>query len=338
MKMVGPLFGAPAAGSAQSRGWRRYAVPLVGVALATVPLLTQRGFYLSLLAEVFIFAILAISYDLLLGYTGILSFGHALFFGAGAYTAGMLLKHAGWPFWGAVLAALAVAGVLAGIVALVGLRVRGSYFAMVTLALAELGRVSMQKWRLAGGSDGLTGVYPPDWLASDTSFYLFTLGALAVTWALARTLVQSPLGHVLVAIRENEHRAQMLGYNPPVYKLIVMMVSGGLAALAGVLFALKFFSAHISYLSLTYTIDPLLMTIIGGQGTLGGPVIGAAIVRLLGHSLSSIPALQQRWPLLFGVMYIAIVMFFPTGIAGAVRRLSRDGRRRQAEAPAEEAA
>lgn len=296
----------------------KYWVPAALLALAVFPWVLTSSYWLSVLIDVFIFGIFALSYDLIMGYTGILSFGHALFFGTGAYAVGLLLVRFHWPLWGAVGAGLALSLVFGVILGTLSLRVHGVYFAMVTLAFAELGYILVQKAsRLTGGADGLTGIPVPPWLADRRAFYYLALGLLVATYLFLRRVVDSPVGRTLVAIRENETRAAMVGYNVFAYKLLALALGGFLAALAGMVNALFYNYVSPMVLGIDNTVNVLLMTIIGGAGTLLGPVLGAGVVRILGTVLSSF---FKRWLLIFGIIYILIVMFLPHGVMGALSR------------------
>lgn len=316
----------------RGRRWGGIATLLVVVAaLAAFPYLmslltgepVESGtpkFWQGMIAQVFILAVYAVSYDLLMGYTGILSFGHAMFFGTGAYATGILLLHAHWPLWGVVLAVLGVAILQGLVIGVLSLRVRGVYFAMVTLAFAQMFFIlaeatDLREW--TGAEDGLHGIPVPDWLSPTNErlrFYYVALGFAVVMYLIARRVVESPAGRVMVAIRENEGRAQMIGYNTFVYKLAAMILSGMLASLAGLMNALWNLNANPSMLSVGTTINALLMTIIGGVGTLVGPMLGAGVLQLLGYWLNA--TFGPRWPLIFGVIYILIVLFFPYGLVG----------------------
>jgi len=289
------------------------------ITLTAGPLVLDK-FLQGLLIQVFILAVFAMSYDLLMGYSGILSFGHAMFFGIGAYTVGILLKKAAWPLPGAILVAVLVAIAFSALTGLLTLRVRGVYLAMATLAFAEVVFIlagSQELRALTGGDEGMHGIPVPDWMsptAQRVVFYYIALTFLVVMYLLARRLVNSPLGRVLIAIRENENRAEAIGYNVFIFKLLIIVIAGVFAALAGALNVLYFRSATPEVLGVGRTIDALLMTIIGGVGTLIGPIFGAVVIRFLGNYLAD--WFGQRWQLVFGVVYILLVMFFPYGIVG----------------------
>jgi len=280
-------------------------------------------FWQGMLAQVFILAVYAMSYDLLMGYTGVLSFGHAMFFGTGAYVTGILLKHAGWPLGQVALAVIVVALVQSLIVGVLSLRVRGVYLAMVTLAFAQMFFIlaeatDFREW--TGAEDGLHGIPVPAWMSPTDErlrFYFIALIFCVVMYLIVRRVVESPAGRVMVAIRENEARAQTIGYNTFVYKLLAVALSGIMAGLAGLMNALWNLNANPSMLSVGMTINALLMVIIGGAGTLVGPVLGAGVLQLLGYWLNT--TFGPRWPLLFGVVFILIVLFLPYGLVGTWR-------------------
>jgi len=302
---------------------------LLGLLFA-FPVLSPSVYYVSLLTSAALYGVLAMSYDLLMGYTGILSFGHALFFGVGAYGAGILMRDAGFDFFSAMAVVLALSAVLAAVIGLLSLRVKGVYFAMVTMAFAEFFHILVEKlYHITGGSDGFTRIPTPVWLGGTVQKYYVALVFAIAMYLLARRLVSSPVGSVWLAIRENETRAAMLGYDTFSYKLAVMVISGMMAALTGGLYAVVVNFAHPGFISVSTTINLLLMVVIGGVGTLSGGFIGALIVQPLGRILSSY---FRAWLLVFGVVYVLIVLFFPAGILGSVR-MWRLRRRRPPGAP-----
>ena len=292
-------------------------------------------FYQGLLIEVFILGMYALSYDLVLGVTGLLSFGHSLFFGVGAYLTGILIKSFGWPLW-PTLGAVVAAGVAQALLFSVVLpRVKGITFALVTLGMSAVFHIVIQTHELTewtGGDVGLQGLIPPDFLNPTTArlrFYFVALTAVLLAYLFYRRFVNSPTGRVCIAIRENESRAMMLGYNTFYFKLTALSVSGITAALAGTLHA--FYQPIVSpnVASLSFTVAALLMILIGGVGTLSGAVLGAAIYRLLAFFL-------DRWfgefaDFYLGLIYVLLVLFVPYGVVGTWRLRSleiRQGRDR----------
>ena len=287
-------------------------------------------FWQGMLIQVFILAVFAMSYDLLMGYTGILSFGHAMFFGAGAYATGILLKDEGWGLGPVLLAVIGVAIVQSVLIGVVSLRVRGVYLAMATLAFAQMFYILVQATDLraiTGAEDGLHGIPVPDWLNPTDqrlTFYFVALAFMVIMYQIARRVVDSPPGRVMVAIRENEARAQMIGYNTFVYKLMAVTLAGVMAALAGFMNALWNLNATPDVLGVETTINALLMTIIGGVGTLIGPMLGAGVYQLLGYWLNA--TFGPRWPLIIGTIYILLVLFVPYGIVGTWKLRRNDVR------------
>lgn len=281
-------------------------------------------FYQGLLIEVFILAIYALSYDLILGVTGLLSFGHAMFFAVGAYLTGALLKSFGWPF-GLTVLAVVLAGVLNALLFSVVLpRVKGITFALVTLGFASVFYIIIQTRELGeytGADVGLQGVIPPAFLDPTNErlrFYFIALFFTLLVYLFYKRFVDSPTGRVCIAIRENENRALMLGFNTFHYKLTALIISAITAGLAGLMHALyqPIISPNIA--SLSFTVAALLMILIGGVGTLTGAVVGAATFRLLEFFLDRYFGNSASF--ILGVVYVGIVLFLPFGIVGTWRR------------------
>ncbi len=281
-------------------------------------------FYQGLFIEVFILAIYALSYDLVLGVTGLLSFGHALFFGMGAYATGILIKSFGWELGPTIVAVIGIGVTQALAVGVVLPRVKGVTFALVTLGMASVFHIVVQTHELSpwtGGDVGLQGLVPPAILnpnADRLRFYLVSLAVMVLAWLAYKRFVDSPTGRVCNAIRENEGRALMLGYNTFVFKLIALTIASVTAALAGSLHALYQPIVSPNVASLSFTVAALLMILMGGVGTLTGALFGALAYRLLAFFL-------DRWfgqiaDVLLGVVYIALVLFVPYGIVGTWRR------------------
>jgi branched-chain amino acid transport system permease protein len=293
----------------------------------------QAFFWQAVLVDLFTLAILAISYNLMFGFTGVVSFGHAAFFGLGAYGVGLLIERAHWPWWLAILGALLLGVLVALVKGVVGLRIKGLYFALFTLAFAQVFFLLAGNRLLAGvtgAEDGFT-FSVPDFLNITRNrlfFYLLALALMLVAYLLVRRLMHSPTGRVLSALRDNEPRAQMLGYNTFLFKLIAIILAGCLATGAGVLRGLALKGASPDTLSLDYTMTPLLMSIIGGAGTFLGPVVGAFGLFLTERALRDTVVtlggvdvnIGERWSLILGVLFILSVIIFPHGIVGTVQR------------------
>jgi branched-chain amino acid transport system permease protein len=279
-------------------------------------------FIQGLLIEVFILAVFAISYDLVLGITGLISFGHAMFFAVGAYLTGVLLKSFGWtllPTIGAVIIAGIVQALLFSIVLP---RVKGITFALVTLGMASVFDIMIGTRELApytGADVGLQGIPRPEVLdpVARLRFYFIALAFAVLIYLLYRRFVDSPTGRVCIAIHDNEGRARMLGFNTFYFKLAALTVASITAALAGLLNALYKPIVSPEIASMTYTVDALLMILIGGMGTLSGAMIGAAIYRLLDFYLFK--WFGEAAGFMLGAIYVIFVLFVPYGIVGTWR-------------------
>jgi branched-chain amino acid transport system permease protein len=327
---------------------------LAGLILAPFVFTGTRS--LAVAARIAVFIVLAASYDLLLGYTGIVSFAHAVFFGMGAYGVAIALKNIG-PGWAAVFiggaAGIGCAVVVSFLVGLLSLRVRDIFFAMITLAVASFFLIlASQLNTLTGGEDGLT-FRVPEWLSPAfrlaegrvlgvaldgklITYYLILAAALALFWVLMR-VVNSPFGRVLQAIRENDFRAEALGYRVVVYRSIASCISAGTAAASGILMALWLrYTGPDAVLSFDIMIDVLLMLVIGGMGTMYGAVLGAVVLvmaqsylqdvmRMASEATAAVPLLSaalhpDRWLLWLGAGFVLSVYLFPNGIVGTLRR------------------
>ncbi|MGM0846568.1 MAG: branched-chain amino acid ABC transporter permease [Bacillota bacterium] len=310
---------------------------VIAFLLAVLPLVVSGRSLLFLMMQIFILGIFAMSYDLLLGYTGIVSFGHTMFFGIGAYATAVMFKQQE-PTMMTLLLAIVIAVVVAAfvsfIVGVLTLRLKSHFYAMLTLALAGLFLVAAEKWRsVTGGADGFTFSIP-EVFKDRTTLYLTSLIVMVLVFFGLKRFTESPLGRVLLAIRENEGRTESLGYKVLHYKVIVSVVSGVVASIAGVLYMLSLRFVDTSVFATDVTLDALLMTIIGGVGTLIGPIIGAALVEFAHHWLSDLSGVHwifERWIILFGTVYILAVIFFPKGIAGTLQGIfkKRNARKRE---------
>ncbi len=293
----------------------RWFILLLGIMIA-YPFVYYQPYWLSLLITVFVFAAFAISYDLLLGFTGLISFGHALFFGLGAYAIGLFSRFTDLSF-AAMFILLAIAAVIIAIIkAIFAMRVRGIYFAMITLAFAQFFWVMIMRMsQYTGGEDGIPRVPRMDFLGERINFYFFALFFLVLVYIVARRFVNSPTGRVLIGIRENEERMVMLGFNVFKYKVLSLSLAGIISSFSGAIYVMFINIAYPALLDIQNTIDVLMMTIVGGVGTLHGPIFGAALVRLLSHFLASH---FRQWIIIFGIIYILIVVFLPMGIFGGI--------------------
>lgn len=305
--------------------WNHFYFWIIVAALIAFPFVSDSRTLTILLTQIFIFALLAMSYDILLGYTGIVSFGHAMFFGLGAYSTSVMLKNLDSTllnFFLSIIVGMVFAAVLSFLIGLITLRLQSHFFAMFTLAVSGLFLVAAEKWRsLTQGNDGFT-FRAPEIFADRTMFYLFVLICLVLTFLFLRLFVQSPFGKVLIAVKENETRTKALGFKTIYYKVIASVVAGVVASLAGSLYVVSLRFVNTSVMALDMTLNALLMTIIGGVGTLVGPIIGAAIIELAKHNLSILAKtypIFERWIIFFGIIYILAVIFFPKGVVGTIQ-------------------
>jgi branched-chain amino acid transport system permease protein len=301
-----------------------YAVLL---ALAVVAPLV--GLYPVFLMKLLCFALFACAFNLLLGFTGLLSFGHAAFFGSAAYISGHMIKtYALTPEWG-LLAGTVGAGLIGLVVGMVAIRRQGIYFAMITLAIAQMVYFVCLQMPQTGGEDGLQGVPRGELfglisLASDTSMYYLVLAIFVACFLGISRIVHSPFGQVLKMIRENEPRAISLGYQTDRYKLVAFVLSAALAGLAGSLKTLVMGFATLSDAHWSMSGEVILMTLLGGVGTLFGPVLGAGIVIALQNLLAD--KVGSWVTVIIGVIFVVCVLAFRKGIVGElhatlVRRL-----------------
>ncbi len=311
-------------GGQVERRTKQYIGYVLAVGLA---LLLPQVIYPVLALDILLWALFAVALDLLLGYAGLLSFGHAAFWGTGGYAAALAARSLQVPFPLAVLAGVVVATLLALPMGYLSIRRQGIYFAMVTLAFAQLVFYLVNEWRdVTGGENGLQGVprlLPGLSLAQPITFYYVALPIILLGFWLAYRVVHSPFGHVLVAIRDNEARAQALGYPTRRYKLCIFMISAGLAGMAGSLQALGHGFAALELVHWTTSGTAVIMTILGGIGTLWGAAFGAAIVLLLRDWLSTSSWADAPY-VITGAIFIIIVLNFRRGIWGAFLRLQRD--------------
>lgn len=276
-------------------------------------------YYLGLVTRMLIFALFAMSLDLMLGYAGLASLGHAAYFGVASYTVALLILRAGFDSRVAFPAALAAAALTGAVFAPLALRARGSYFLMITFALAQVLWSVAFGWRsLTNGDDGMPGVPRPDfgWSLDDTaSFYYFVLAVVALASLLLVAIVKSPFGHALKGIRESESRMQALGYDVRLHQFMAIVLAAAFAGLAGALYA--YFNRFVGpeYLYVIQSAEALIMVILGGPGTLVGPAIGAALIVFLEDYVSSI---TEHWVLVLGIIYVLVTLFAPRGLVGLV--------------------
>jgi branched-chain amino acid transport system permease protein len=284
------------------------------------------GRYISLGTEVVIWALFALGFNILLGYTGLPSFGHGAFFGVGAYAAGIFFLRVYKGIWLPLVLSLVIAGVLAALVGLLVAKKKGIYFALITIAISQVFYFIAFRWEeLTGGETGLSGIdrvsigLPGLFsirLSTPINYYYFVLVIFILCTLLIWRIVHSPFGRVLQAIRENEVRAKYLGYNTTAYKWGAFTISGLFAGLAGGLYTLLINSAFAFVLDWTQSGNVVMMTLLGG-GTVNffGPILGTAIFIVSRDLLS---AYWESWMLIYGLIFVFVILFIPSGILGLI--------------------
>lgn len=275
------------------------------------------SYWLSILTLALIFGILAMSLDILMGYTGLPSFGHSAFFGIAAYTVAILSTRYQVGFLGCVVSAIVLSTMIAAIFGLLVSHTKGVYFLMITLAL------SMVVWGLAfrwvgmtAGDNGISGIPRPDMgevisMWDEVNYYYFVLGVYAAVFLLISLFLRSPFGKSLKGIRESESRMKNLGYNTWLHKYLSYVVAGMFSGVAGILWAYYNGFVSPSDVEITASFEAFLMVILGGPGTLAGPALGAGIIIFLQNFLS---AFTERWLIVMGAIYILTILYLPQGI------------------------
>lgn len=290
----------------------------------------------SLSSEILIYSLGAVSFNILLGYTGLLSFGQAAFFGSGAYLTGLFLIHLGWHPALILILSGVIGAIFAAVIGFLSIQQVGIYFVMLTLAFNQLAFFLAYQWKtVTGGDDGLMNVPRPDFslwpgfkisLQSNLEFFLFVWVIFIGSFILIRRIIYSPFGRILLAIRDNPNRARAVGYNITLYKLVAFTISGFFTGLAGGLFALFMKMVPLTAIDLQTSTDFIIMTLLGGTGSLYGPVIGALVTKVASEILSE---LWARWLFILGVIFVGFVLFMRGGIWGlllAIRNKSKSGR------------
>ena len=306
------------------RGLRRIkpisAIPIIGIALLLIllPLFTP-SYLLYILTWILIYAIIALGLNLLVGYTGLISFGQAAFFGIAAYTTGILIVHFGVDsFWLIAPASIFLAVLIAAIIGCFIIHLYLDYFLLITLAFSQLAWSVAWKWTsLTGGSDGFPGIPRPDLgfpisMSNSANFYYFVFIIFIICFFLIYRLINSPFGHTIVGIRENEPRMKILGYNTWRYKYVSFIIAGALAGIAGVLNAYLHGCVQPSDCGGLTGITVMLMVILGSCGTFIGPFVGAALLVGLNYITSS--CIPDLWPIILGVIFVICAMWLRGGL------------------------
>ena len=304
---------------------RRVLWILAAAIAVALPFLVPKSFYLQIIASAYITAIAVYGLNVILGYTGLLNLGHAAFFGIGAYAVALPQTKAGWPFWPALLAGCAASVLLGALVGMVSLRTRGNYFAIFTAAVGVMIAIVFTNWQaLTGGNIGIVNIPPPPPIGpltfdGDVPKYYLVLAALALTVAICVLVRNSLIGHTFVAIADNEDLARATGVNVARVRLTAFMLSTFLAGLAGGMFAMYNGNLGPDQTGLDITFEQLLFLVIGGIGTIAGPLVGTLVLVEISQQLQGV---QQYRFLIFGPMLVLLVRFFPMGVVGGFHRLT----------------
>ena len=289
---------------------------LLVLALAVAPLALP-PFFLQLLTEIAIVGLFATAFNLLMGFGGMVSFGHAAYFALGAYAPALLVKRAGVP----VLLALPAAPVVAAAGALLFgyfiVRLSHTYFAMLSLAFGQIVFTVIFKWKaLTGGDDGLLDVWPPPLLKSAAAYYYFTLTVVGLSVLALRAIVDSPFGYALRSVRENPRRARFIGIDVRRHQLVAFVISGAFSGLAGGLFAFYNGSVFPDFAYFTKSFEPLVVALLGGVQSFFGPLAGALGFKILEWLVSR--QWPVYWPLFLGTIVILVIVLLPKGFVGLV--------------------
>lgn len=314
----------------RGNGWPGVlALALIVLVLAFVPLVAEK-FYVQFFAKILIMAIFAMSLDLLLGYTGLVSFGHAAFYGVAGYALALITpQYQAANFWTSFPLAIAVSALLAFAIGFVVVRMQGIYFIMVTLAFAQMLFFLFYDTKIGGGNDGIyidlrpvakIGDWQPFNLDNFAHVYYLALALFVMVFRLLRMVLASPFGRVLAGIKANEHRMQSLGYGTFWYKLACFVLAGATAGVAGYLAALQFGVVNPEMLGWHLSGAVMMMVILGGMGTLTGPVLGATVWMLLELWFQDI---TKHWHLLMGAFIVLTAILLPNGLIGLYGSLAR---------------
>ncbi len=296
---------------------RKLWVPLAGLLIAIILPHLLPHYYVHLLDLFLIGSLFALSYNILLGNTGLLSFGHGAYFGLGAYGVALLMKKAGIHYFLAIPLSLLITGAIASIIGYFCSRVVAMSFAILTLAFGELLFTIASKWyTFTGGDDGIQSVLPPGIIASSARFYYFTLIIVTLASLAIWRILNSPFGYTLQCIRDNRQRIESIGINIRRYQWMAFIISGIFAGLAGSLFVTLNWTVAPTDLGWVKGGEPIVMTIVGGQYVFGGPIIGAAILTFFQFFVGQ---LTLYWALVIGIVLALVVRFLPGGVGGYIQ-------------------
>lgn len=281
-------------------------------------------FYLTILCEALVMSLLALSFNLLFGYMGQLSFGQAAFYGLAGYTVAMLITKVHFNFWLSLLAGILIAILVGFIVGFFCVRLRGIYFAVLTLAFGQLLFVIIYKWHdFTGGDDGIQGVFPPEFLKSPINYYYFILIVFIASAYILWRIVNSPFGQTLKSMRENSERTEFLGINIAKYQLIAFIIAAGFAGLAGAIWVPFYRSVAPFYLMWIKSGEPVMAAILGGPNVFFGPVLGMFIMTFF-HAW--VLGFTYFWPVIMGALILTVIFLLPGGILGFMQEKLKERR------------
>ncbi len=301
----------------------RHIAVAAGVTLIVGIPLSGSDYLIDLMTEIAIYALFAMSLNVLVGYAGNVSFGHAAYFAIGGCTCAILLTTYQWPIYASLPAAVLFSAVCAAVIGFFCVRLTDIYFAMLTLAFAMLVWSIAFKWRsLTGGDDGFLGVTLPQLLTSRTMFYYFCQVMVWVSIAALWMICRSPFGRVLTAIRENAMRAEFVGINARLLRLAAFVVAGTFAGIAGALFAMYNKGMYVESAFWPESAQVLIMVLLGGMYSFSGPALGAALLYLLDVLANQY---TEYWPAVLGSILLLVVLIAPDGLVGLIRRIRAGG-------------
>ena len=293
-----------------NRGW--WLLPLIIAAFLAPTVLSES--YLAVLIEALVMSLMALSFNFLFGYMGQLSFGQAAFYGLGGYTVAMLVTKMQFNFWLSIVAGILVASMVGLVVGIFCVRLRGIYFAVLTLAFGQLIFTIVFKWHdFTGGDDGIQGVFPPEMLKSITAYYYFILLVFLVSALILWKIIHSPFGQTVMAMRENSERTEFLGIHIAKYQLIAFVIAAAFCGLAGAIWVPFYRSVAPSYLTWIKSGEPVMAAILGGPSFFFGPVLGMFVMTFF-HAW--VLGFTVYWPVVMGTLILAVIFFLPGGILG----------------------
>jgi branched-chain amino acid transport system permease protein len=274
-------------------------------------------FYLTILCEALVMSMLALSFNLLFGYMGQLSFGQAAFYGLGGYAVAMLMMKVHLNFWLSLVAGILLPAIIGLIVGYFCVRLRGIYFAILTLAFGQLIFFIVFKWHnFTGGDDGIQGIFPPEFLKSPIAYYYFILIVFLLSAFILWKIIHSPFGQTIISMRENAERTEFLGINIARYQLITFVIAAAFAGLAGAIWVPFYRSVAPSYLTWIKSGEPVMAAILGGPSLFFGPILGMFIMTFF-HAW--VLGFTIYWPVVMGALILAVIFFLPGGILGFIQ-------------------